>query len=442
MANVDRPNILYILADDMGWADVSYHGSDIRTPTIDRLAATGVEVDRHYVCPVCTPTRTALLSGRQPGRFGRHATQPTVYPVLPDGHPTLASALRGAGYATALFGKWHLGSSLEYAANGWGFEESYGCQSGCMDPYTHRYWRHPYEHTWHRNGTPLDEPGHATDLIAREAGRWIESHAGQGPWFCYVPFTAVHEPVKVPQPWLDQYAFQTYDPDPLRDRSFKKYAAYATHMDHAIGQLLEVLEERNLTEDTLIVFTSDNGAIEGCNSSDKWPGWYEPTPRLGSNLPLRGRKAQLYEGGIRTPAAVSWAGTLSPRRMTEPMHAVDWMPTLTRLAGCTPDSRAHWDGVDVWPLLTGAGNATARRCIYWNLHHDRFALLHENWKLILDRRREVPRAELFDTLADPYEKQDLAAERPDVVANLTAMVDRERERDNTAKRPDVDENAT
>ena len=440
MARIDKPNILYILADDMGWGDVSYHGSDIRTPTLDRLAATGVEVDHHYVCPVCTPTRTAFLTGRQPGRFGKHATTPTIHPVLPDGYQTLGSYLRDAGYDTGLFGKWHLGSSLAYAANNWGFNTSYGCQAGCMDPYTHRYHLPGYEHTWHRDGTPLDEPGHATDLILREARRWIESRTA--PWFCYVPFTAVHEPVKAPQPWLDKYAFQTYDEDPLRDRSFKKYAAYASHMDYAVGQLLELLEARNLTQDTLVVFTSDNGAIEGCDSAQKWPGWYEPTPRLGSNLPLRGRKAQLYEGGIRTPTVVSWPGMLAPRKVEDLMHMVDWMPTLTHLAGCDPADHPRWDGVDIWPLLTGAGGAEARRCIYWNLRHERFALVHENWKLILNQRGNEPTAELFDILADPYEKTDLAGEKPEVVEMLTRMVACEREQDNSSKRADVDEDAT
>jgi arylsulfatase A-like enzyme len=437
MPRTDKPNILYILADDMGWGDVSYHGSDIRTPTLDRMVATGVELDHHYVCPVCTPTRTCLLTGRHPGRFGRHATVPTIHPVLPDGYETLASHLRDAGYDTGLFGKWHLGSSLEFAANNWGFNTSYGCQAGCMDPYTHRYHLKGYEHTWHRDGTPLDEPGHATDLILRGARDWIESRTG--PWFCYVPFTAVHEPVKAPQPWLDTYAYQTYDEDPLRDRSFKKYAAYASHMDYAVGQLLELLEERNLTQDTLVIFTSDNGALESCDSSVKWPGWYEPTPRLGSNLPLRGIKGQLYEGGMRTPTVVSWPGTLAPRKAEDPMHMVDWMPTLTRLAGCDVGSHPPWDGVDIWPLLTGDGGAEARRCIYWNLRHERFALVHDNWKLILDQRGEEPTPELFDILSDPYEETDLAGERPEVVETLTRMIEAEREQDNTSKRADVDE---
>ena len=254
-----------------------------------------------------------------------------------------------------------------------------------------------------------------------------------------MPFTAVHEPVKVPPQWLDGYAFETFDDDPLRDRSFKKYAAYATHMDYAVGQLLEVLEERSLTQDTLVIFTSDNGALEGCDSSQKWPGWYEPTPRLGSNLPLRGLKGQLYEGGIRTPTAVSWPGTLAPRKEAEPMHVADWMPTLSKLVGCAPAVDPRWDGVDVWPLVSGAGGAEARRCIYWNLRHERFALVHENWKLILDTRGDEPVAELFDILEDPYEETDLAEQEPDVVASLTGMIELEREQDDVSRRPDVDE---
>ena len=169
----------------------------------------------------------------------------------------------------------------------------------------------------------------------------------------------------------------------------------------------------------------------------KWPGWYEPTPRLGSNLPLRGVKGQLYEGGMRTPTLVSWPGTLAPRKVEDLMHMVDWMPTLTRLAGCDTGDHPRWDGADIWPLLTGAGGAEARRCIYWNLRHERFALVHENWKLILDQRGEEPVEELFDILADPYEETDLAGEEPDVVGKLTRMIADEREQDNTSKRADV-----
>jgi len=441
MANSEQPNILYILADDMGWGDVSFHGSDIRTPVVDRLAATGVELDHHYVCPVCTPTRTCLMTGRHPGRFGKHATTPTIYPVLPDGYETIAGSLRNAGYETGLFGKWHLGSSLEYAANNWGFDTSYGCQAGCMDPYTHRYWRPGYEHTWHRDGKPVDEPGHSTDLIVRTAMDWLESRDGSKPWFCYVPFTAVHEPVKAPQDWLAKYAYETYDEDPVRDRSFKMYAAYASHMDWAIGQLLELLERHDLSKDTLVIFTSDNGAIEGCNSNKKWPGWYEETPRLGTNVPLRGRKGQLYEGGIRTPTVAYWPGKLSARKVEEPVHVVDWMPTFAKLAGYKPDGNPRWDGIDIWPLLSGEGDQEARRCIYWNLRNQRFALFHETWKLIQEEEKGEQKLQLFDIRSDPYEKKDLVAEQPDVVKKLQGMIAAEREHDGASKRADVDEDA-
>jgi len=153
---------------------------------------------------------------------------------------------------------------------------------------------------------------------------------------------------------------------------------------------------------------------------------------------LRGQKGQLYEGGMRTPAVVSWQGTLAPRKVEDLMHMVDWMPTLTRLAGCD-QSDSRWDGVDIWPLLTGDGGAEARRCIYWNLRHQRFALVHENWKLILDQRGDEPVAELFDIIADPYEKTDLAQENPEVVKTLSKMIANEREQDNTSKRADVNE---
>ena len=199
----DRPNILFILADDLGWGDVGYHGSNIRTPNIDRLVETGVELDRHYVQPMCTPTRAALLTGRYPSRFGPHATVPSNHPVLADGYETLASTLRNAGYDTGLFGKWHLGSSPKYAPNEFGFDWSYGSLAGGVDPYNHRYKAGPYSRTWHRNGKPVDERGHVTDLIVSEAVEWIESR--RNPWFCYVPFTAVHVPVKAPQEWLDRY---------------------------------------------------------------------------------------------------------------------------------------------------------------------------------------------------------------------------------------------
>jgi len=433
MAN-EKPNILFVLADDMGWGDVSYHGSAIRTPNIDRLAATGVELDQHYVCPMCTPTRVCLLTGRHPGRFGRHATVPSNAPVLPDGYETLATCLRNSGYGTALFGKWHLGSDPAYGPNQFGFSTSYGSLAGGVDPYSHRYKVGPHSVTWHRNGELVEERGHATDLIAREAAAWIE--AQKEPWFCYVPFTAVHTPIRAPQAWIDTYSGRCYDGDPARDRSFKVYAAYASQMDAAIGQLVESLERTGQRKNTLIVFTSDNGAIpaDALHDTDKYPGRHEEMPRLGSNLPLRGQKAQLYEGGIRTPALANWPGVLCPRQLTHPLHMVDWMPTLARLAGAAPSSDPAWDGVDIWPLLSNEAIEVRREAIYWNFRGRDFGTRVGPWKLIADGSMAAGAAELYHVGSDPYETRDWAPEHPEKVHELLEVIAGERKMDGVSKR--------
>jgi len=437
MLRDEKPNILFVLADDLGWGDVSYHGSEIRTPNIDRLKDSSVELDQHYVCPVCTPTRTSLLTGRHPGRFGRHATVPSNAPVLPDGYETLATSMRNSGYDTGLFGKWHLGSSSEYGPNKYGFNTAYGSLAGGVDPYSHRYKRGPYSMTWHRNGKQVDEPGHVTDLIAREALEWIESR--KGPWFCYVPFTAVHIPVKAPQYWVDKYEFEKYDDDPERDRSFKKYAAYASQMDYALGQLIEAVARRCETENTIVVFASDNGAIPEYSPEDlaKYPGWQEATPRLGSNLPLRGRKAQLYEGGIRTPAVISWPSVLKPSKLEHPIHIVDWMPTFTKLVDYMPKEDPQWDGIDIWPLVSGETDKTEKRSIFWNLRDARFALREGDWKLITDENITPERSELYNITADPYETRDVARGETDVVKEILEKIRHERKLDGNSKRNDV-----
>lgn len=278
-----KPNILFILADDLGWGDVGYHGSPIETPNIDRLASESVELDNHYVCPVCTPTRTSLMTGRHPGRFGKHATVPTNLPVLPDGYYTIASMLKDNGYATGLFGKWHLGSDVEFYPNKYGFDYSYGSLAGGVDPYTHLYKRGPYSKTWHRNGELISQEGHATDLITNEAINWIKGK--EEPWFCYVPFTAVHLPIRAPEKWIDKYSDKKYDSDHERDRSFKVYAAYTSHMDYCVGKFIETLKLMDSLDETIVIFASDNGATTKNADIDtaKYPGRYDDMPRTGSN---------------------------------------------------------------------------------------------------------------------------------------------------------------
>ncbi len=436
---MERPNILYILADDLGWGDVSLHGSPIRTPNIDRLACEGVELTQHYVCPMCTPTRASLLTGRHPSRFGAHATVPSNAPVFPDGYQTLAAVLRDAGYDTGLFGKWHLGSAPQFGPNRFGFNTSYGSLAGGIDPYNHRYKRGEFSVTWHRNGRLVEERGHVTDLIVREATGWIESC--DGPWFCYVPFTAVHVPVKPTQEWLSRYYPENFDDDPLKDMSFKKYAAYTSHMDHGIGRLLETLERTCQRENTIIVFSSDNGAINDCplHGTDKYPGWQEACPRLGSNAPFRGVKAQLYEGGIRTPTIVNWRGHLPARKMEHPVQVTDWMPALTTKVGAEPGRDPRYDGRDIWPLLTGEEAAPPPRRLFWNFRNDReLGVRYGDWKLIACGTEGSRKHELFNIADDPHERHELASEYPDKVKELAKMIEEERCLDNSSAREDVD----
>jgi arylsulfatase A-like enzyme len=435
---MERPNILYILVDDLGWGDVSYHGSPIRTPNMDRLVRRGIELDYHYVNPVCTPTRVSLLTGRYPGRFGRHATVPSNPPVLPDGYPTLATMLRDAGYATGLFGKWHLGSDPRFYPGNYGFDTSYGSLAGGVDPYHHHYKRGPHSTTWHRDGRLIHERGHATDLITEEAIRWIE--AQDKPWFCYVPYTAVHTPIRAPESWIDRYWFGGYDDDPERERSFQEYAAYASHLDHAIGRLVETLKCLEQIYNTVVILVSDNGASTKNASADTnlYPGWHEDMPRRGSNDPLRGTKATLYEGGIRTPAAIMWQSVLAPGKLASPIHIVDWMPTLAALLGCEPPTDPRWDGVDIWSLISGQLQHAQERPLYWNLVHERFAVRHRGWKLIRRERASGLETELYHIAEDPLEERELASHHPEIVQELLSILAEQRELDDSSKRSDVE----
>jgi arylsulfatase A-like enzyme len=434
-----RPNILFILADDLGWGDVGFHDSPIKTPHLDALARTGVVLDQHYACPVCTPTRVSLMTGRHPGRFGTHATVPSNAPVLPDGYQTLATVLKSCGYRTGLFGKWHLGSDPAFGPHEYGFDYAYGSLAGGVDPYNHRYKRGPFSFTWHRNGTRVDEPGHVTDLITDEAVRWIETVSGDtNPWFCYVPFTAVHTPVKPPMEWLEPYGDTVFDPDPEKDESYRKYAAYTSHMDHSVGRLIETLQRTDRYEDTLIVFSSDNGSPTRDTEGDvmKYPGYQEDCPRLGSNFPLKGKKTQVYEGGIRTPTIIKWRGRLEPGVRRVPMQITDWMPTLCALAGYSGDPEKHkWDGTNMWPVLSGSRPPDRSREFYWNVRKQRYALRHDGWKVVIPDADTPP--ELYRIDADPLESRDLSTEYPDILEDLMRRLEAHQATDNTDRRPDA-----
>ena len=410
-----KPNILYLVADDLGWADVGWHGSKHQTPVLDSLMRNGVELDFHYVQPVCTPTRTALLSGRWTSRFGPHVLYPSNLRAFPPGTVTLPAALKTVGYATYLSGKWHLGSRLEWGPNRYGFDHSYGSLTGATDPWTHQYRAGPYAKTWHRDEQFLDEEGNATELVTAEALKWIREK--RAPWFIEVAFHAVHIPIDAPEEYKQRYAGVKFYDDPKKDDAARRFAGFVTQMDAKVGQLIAALEETSQRANTLVVFHSDNGGL--LSGGNPYIGKVGGSPVLSINLPLRGQKGELYEGGIRVCAFVNWPGRLAPRKVTAPMHAVDWMPTLTKLAGYTPTQDLKWDGQDVWPLLTGQVEHPLPRTIYIPMQ-PAAVVRHGDWKLIASRNGS--RRELFNLAEDPYEKNDLAASNPEKVKELEQLL--------------------
>ncbi len=417
-----RPNVLFIVADDLGWGDVGWHDGPARTPVMDRLVREGVELDRHYVQPVCTPTRTALLTGRYPGRFGPHTIAPSNNRALPPGTVTMADAFRSLGYATAQTGKWHLGSRPEWGPTAYGFDHSYGSLTGAADPWTHSYRAGPFEKTWHRDGRRLDEQGNATELVTREAEKTIRSAAEAGrsrqPWFLYVAYHAVHVPVDTPEAFKRLYDGTRFDDDPVRHDSRLRMLAMVSQLDDAVGRLVTALDDTGQRADTLVVFTSDNGgitAVENHYVSD-----VPDSPLNSVNAPLHGQKNTLWEGGVRVCAFAHWPGRLTPRVCSAVVHAADWFPTLAGLTGWTPPHDLHWDGEDRWGAIAGTHPAPARRQPVCIVHRSGRAVIGERWKLIL--RTKAPSApQLYDLDADPFETTDVADAHPEVVEGLVAI---------------------
>ena len=417
-----KPNVLFIVADDLGWADVGWHGGFGKTPHMDRLVKEGVELDQHYVQPVCTPTRTALMSGRYPGRFGPHALAPSNLRAMPLGTVTMASMLKSVGYATYQTGKWHLGARVEWGPNAFGFDHGYGTLTGAADPWTHKYRVGPYEDTWHRDGKLFHEEGNATELVAAEAVRRIEEK--KGPWFIYVPFHAVHTPVDAPEEFKKLYEGMKFHDEPEKQDSRLRMAAMISQLDAKIGQMVAALEKTGQRENTLIVFTSDNGGIESLKNA--YVGEVGHSPLNSENDPLRGQKNTLYEGGTRVCAFANWPGKLFPQKYSTPMHVVDWVPTLATLVGYEPKEDLNWDGVSQWLPLRGARIMPPPRSIYIAHRSGDASLRLGEWKLI---SRAKGKAELFNIAADAYETQNLAAENPAKVEELAALLAAEKAKD-------------
>lgn len=401
-----KPNLLVIVADDLGYADVGFNGGKtIATPNLDRLAATGVRLTDFRAAPMCSPTRGGLLTGRWPLRFGimRAVVPPWSHHGLPPEEHTLPELLAPAGYEQrGIVGKWHLGHARrEFLPLNQGFTRFYGHYNGAIDYFTHE---RDGERDWHHDDRTVREEGYSTDLLGAEAARFVREAPAGKPWLLYLPFNAPHSPFQAKPEDLQKYTH-------LKQPDRRAYAAMADCMDQAIGRVLSAVEARADATNTLILFFSDNGGI----------------PRVGSsNQPWRGAKLTVYEGGTRVCAAIRWpAGGLSGgRQFAGRIGYIDVLPTLLAAAGVKPPS--NLDGINFLPALRGEGQLPVRPWFsYIHQNEDAHASVHEGrWKLVAhgdffaEKPATPPALELYDLEADPGEQTDIAAKHPDVVARL------------------------
>ncbi|MGH8352797.1 MAG: arylsulfatase B [Pseudomonas sp.] len=403
-----RPHIVYILADDMGWKDAGFHGSDIQTPSIDQLAQGGAKLEQFYAQSMCTPSRAALMTGRYPFRYG---LQTLVIPSagtygLATDEKLLPQVLKDAGYSTAIVGKWHLGhADRKYWPRQRGFDYQYGPILGEIDYFTHAAHG---TRDWYRDNRPVMEKGYVTQLLGEDAVKLIEKHDTKTPLFLYLTFTAPHAPYQAPQEYLDRYK-------QIADPSRRTYAAMITAMDEQIGRLVTALDKRGMRENTLIVFQSDNGGPR----SAKFTGEVDMSKSTipADNGPYRDGKGSLYEGGTRVLALANWPGHIKPGTVVDqPLHMVDMYPTLAGLAGAAGDPEKPLDGLDVWSTLS-EGQPSPRDEVVYSVEPLRAAVRKGNWKLVW--QASLPsKIELFDLAQDPAEKFDLAAKNPQKVAEL------------------------
>lgn len=416
-AAAPRPNIVFVLADDLGSYDVGWRGSDIQTPHLDRLANSGAKLDQFYVQPVCSPTRAAFMTGRYPFRYGFQTgvVRPWAKYGLPLEERMLPQVLSEAGYETAIVGKWHLGHfQREYLPTKRGFQHQYGHYNGALDYFTHI---RDGGFDWHKDDQVNRDEGYSTELVGKEASRLIASRDKTKPLFLYVPFNGVHSPYQVPDKYSDAY--------PQFSGQRKKYAGMVTALDEAVGKIVETLKSEGMVENTLVIFSSDNGG---------------PAPgRITSNGPLRAGKATVYEGGVRVCAFATWPGKIpAGSTVTTPMHISDWYPTLIGLAGGKAEQPLPVDGRDVWGSVT-TGAPSPRTEIVLNAAPQGGAIRVGDWKLVLNgsaaedeeggeaqpmaKRKKKGQGdedavELFNLASDVGEKSDLSASEPARVKEL------------------------
>lgn len=398
-----KPNILVIVGDDMGYADVGFHGcKDIATPHLDALAAAGVRFTNGYVTgPYCSPTRAGLLTGRYQTRFG-HEFNPSGAQGLPLGEKTLADRLKSVGYQTALVGKWHLGGTPELHPQKRGFDEFFGFLGGA-----HSFFD---KQGILRGSQPINDLDYTTDAFGREAASFIERNKGR-PWFLYLAFNAVHTPMHATESRLAKFS-------QIEDKQRRTYAAMMSAMDDAIGVVRAKLAEVEQSENTLITFISDNGG----------PTMQGVTVNGSRNEPLRGSKRTTLEGGVRVPFVVAWPGHIKPGVFEHPTIQLDLHATALAAAGVTVKPEWRIDGVNLLPHLNGEKSTVPHDALYWRFG-DQMAIRKGDWKLVrydanADGQKGSSGVRLYNLANDIHEDRDLADANPDVVSELQNLWDK------------------
>jgi len=432
----ERPNIVIFVADDLGWADVGFRGSKIETPNLDRLAAEGMQLDRFYTTPICSPTRAALMTGRDPIRLG--VAYSVILPWDSGGVHTsehfMPESFRAAGYQTAMMGKWHLGHSQQsFHPNDRGFDHFYGhlhTEVGFYPPFANLGGK-----DFQRNGKSIDEQGYETYLLANETSRYLENRDKDRPFFLYIPFLAPHEPLDAPQDLKDKYKDledkrgDARSPSDILSRSAKEagfksrvplYAATVDAMDQAIGSVLDTLEQEGLADNTNVLFFSNNGASRVYTQGG------------GDNSPLRGGKAETYEGGIRVTSLLRWPDKLvAGGKLEQMMTVMDVFPTLAAAAGVDTGNTMQLDGLNMWPAIQGKSRVDRPEWVFFTSEIPRygsfnFTALGEEWKLVQWLEQDLTeiriRNELFNLGDDPYEYENLAAKHPERVEQMSEAI--------------------
>ena len=390
----ERPNVLLILTDDQGWGDLGVHGNDLlQTPTLDRLASQSVRLDRFYVSPVCAPTRAALLSGRYPERTGVIGVT-RRQEVMQADEVTLAELFSGADYATGCFGKWHNGAQMPLHPNGQGFREFFGFCGGHFNLYD--------DPLLERNGQPVQTQGYITDILTEKAIEFLRNHENDS-WFCYVPYNAPHGPFQVNRTLFDKYNDGTI--------SEKTAAVYAMveNIDSNVARLLSAIEEQGKTQDTIVIFLTDNGPNG---------------PRYNGGM--RGRKGSVHEGGCRVPCLIRWPGKLQPRLIEQITAHIDVLPTLADWCELELSDDLELDGKNLAKLLhDGTDAALTDRTILTNRPNSKTPTTVHRAAVRTNRFRltiENGKTSLFEMASDPGQSKDVANQFPAIVKRLETEI--------------------